>query len=90
MNLKWSDKAFSDLMLIHEVLAMVDPHLAARAVQVLAEIPTSLRVNSRIGERLVEFSPSDVRRLVVGKYEVRYEIREAAIYVLRLCRTREQ
>ncbi len=36
--------------------------------------PASLAVNPRIGEKLDEFDPREVRRILVGKYEIRYEI----------------
>jgi hypothetical protein len=41
-------------------------------------------VNPRIGEKLDEFDPREVRRILVSKYEIRYEIQESTIYVLRL------
>lgn len=46
-------------------------------------------MNPRIGEKLEEFEPREVCRILVGKYEMRYEIQESMIYVLRLWRTRE-
>lgn len=46
-------------------------------------------VNPRIGERLEEFAPREVRRILVGKYEIRYEIQDSMIYLLRLWHTRE-
>jgi len=52
-------------------------------------VPTSLPTNPRLGERLGEFEPREVRRILVGHYELRYEIQESIIYVLRLWHTRE-
>jgi len=89
MELKWTGKALSDLARLHAFLAPVDRGAAARTVQALVAAPTSLPTNPRLGERLEEFEPREVRRLLVGHYEMRYEIREAAIYVLRLWHTRE-
>ncbi len=43
----------------------------------------------RIGERIDEFEPREVRRILVEYYEMRYELTETAIYVLRLWHTRE-
>ncbi len=51
--------------------------------------PTTLLTNPRIGERLEEFEPRDVRRILVGHYEMRYEIADSTIYLLRLWHTRE-
>ena len=45
--------------------------------------------NPRIGERLAQFEPREVRRVLIGDYEVRYEIGESRIYVLRLWQSRE-
>ena len=46
--------------------------------------------NPRIGEQLFEFEPREVRRLIVGQYELRYEMQGETIYVLRLWHTRER
>ncbi len=89
MQLKWTSKALSDLVRLHEFLALVNKAAAARTVQSLTAAPASLLVNPRIGEKLEEFDPRDVRRILVGHYEMRYEIQESTIYVLRLWHTRE-
>lgn len=89
MELKWSSKALSDLVRLHEFLAPVKKRAAAKAVQELARAPTVLLGNPRIGEQLFEFEPREVRRLLVGSYEIRYQIQESVIYVVRLWRTRE-
>ncbi len=62
---------------------------AARVVQALAAAPTRLAENPRIGVRLDEFDPREVRRILVGDYELRYEIAATTIYVLRLWHARE-
>lgn len=43
----------------------------------------------RIGERLDAYAPREVRRIIVGDYELRYEISAASILILRLWRCRE-
>lgn len=89
MQLKWTSKASSDLARLYEFLAPVNRPAAARIVQSLATAAASLLANPRIGERLEEFNPREVRRILVGHYEVRYEIQEYIIYILRLWHTRE-
>lgn len=89
MKLQWTSKALSDLTRLHEFLASVNKPAAARTVQSLTAAPASLLANPRIGERLDEFEPREVRRILVGHYEMRYEIQESIIYVLRLWHTRE-
>lgn len=89
MELKWTGKALSDLARLYEFLAPVNQPAAARTIQALTAAPSSLLVNTRIGERLDEFEPREVRRILVGHYEMRYEIQESTIYMLRLWHTRE-
>ncbi|TVP83153.1 type II toxin-antitoxin system RelE/ParE family toxin [Thioalkalivibrio sp.] len=89
MGLKWTSKALSDLGRLYEFLAPVNKPAAARTVQALTKAPTILVTNPRIGEQLFQFEPREVRRILVGEYEVRYEIQDSTIYVLRLWHTRE-
>ena len=88
--LKWTSKALSDLSRLYEFLAPVNPSAAARAVQALTKAPTILLANPRIGEQLFQFEPREVRRILVGEYEIRYEIQDSILYVLRLWHTREE
>lgn len=89
MQAKWTSKALSDLSRLYEFLAAVNKPAAVRAVQSLTKAPTILLANPRIGERLFEFDPREVRRLLIGHYEIRYEIQQSTIYILRLWHTRE-
>ncbi|MDP3843066.1 MAG: type II toxin-antitoxin system RelE/ParE family toxin [Oxalobacteraceae bacterium] len=89
MELKWTSKALSDLARLYDFLASVNKSAAARTVQAIATAPSSLLMNPRIGEKLEEFEPREVRRILAGHYEIRYEIQESTIYVLRLWHTRE-
>lgn len=89
MELKWTSKALSDLARLYEFLAPVNKPAAARTVQALTAAPSGLLANPRIGKRLDEFEPREVRRILVGHYEMRYEIQGATIYVLHLWHTRE-
>jgi plasmid stabilization system protein ParE len=89
MELKWTSKALSDLARLYDFLAPTNKRAAARAVQALTKAPTILIANPRVGEQLFEFEPREVRRLLVGHYEMRYEIQGSIIYMLRLWHTRE-
>lgn len=87
--LKWTSKALSDLSRLYDFLAPVNQPAAARAVQALTKAPNILLTNARIGEQLFQFESREVRKLLVGDYEIRYEIKDSTIYVLRLWQTRE-
>jgi plasmid stabilization system protein ParE len=89
MKLKWTSKALSDLARLYEFLAPASQPAAARAVQALVAAPAELLKNPRIGAKLGEFEPREVRRIFVGQYELRYEIQESTLYVLRLWHARE-
>jgi plasmid stabilization system protein ParE len=89
MELKWTTKAQSDLARLYEFLAAVNRPAAAKAIQGIVAAPLQLLRHPRIGEKLEEFEPRDVRRILIGAYEMRYEIREPAIYILRIWHGRE-
>jgi plasmid stabilization system protein ParE len=74
---------------LYEHLRPVAPAAAARVVQQLARAPDRLLDYPRIGEKLTAYEPREVRRILVGDYELRYEIADATIFVLRLWHARE-
>ena len=85
MRLKWTSKALSDLAR----LASVNRTAAARVVQSMTIAAERLLNHPRIGEKLDEFIPREVRHIFIGDYEMRYEVSESTIYILRLWHTRE-
>ncbi|MBB2817028.1 UNVERIFIED_ORG: plasmid stabilization system protein ParE [Rhizobium esperanzae] len=89
MEIKWTSKAVSDIARLYDFLSPIDRRAAARTVQALAAAPARLIEQPRLGERLEEFDPQEVRRILVGRDEMRYEIQQSTIYVLRLWHTRE-
>ena len=74
MRIRWTRKASSDLVRLHEHLRPVAPDAAARVVQQLARAPDRLLDHPRIGEKLDAYAPREVRRIIVGTYELRYEM----------------
>ena len=89
MKIKWTSKALSDLVRLYEFLAVKNKRDAAQVVQSLSAAPDRLLDQARIGEKLDEFDPREVRRIIVGRYEMRYEIQDTNIIVLRIWHTRE-
>jgi plasmid stabilization system protein ParE len=89
MRLKWSGKALDDVVRLYDFLAKVNKSAAAQTIQSLVAAPVRLIENPRIGESLDEFAPLEVRRILAGRYEIRYQIENDTIYVLRLWHTRE-
>lgn len=90
MRIRWTSQAQSDLVRLYEFLAPMNRPVAARTVQALREAPARLtRDNPRFGLRVEGFDPREVRRLFVEDYELRYEIQDDIIIVVRLWHTRE-
>lgn len=89
MRIQWTSKASSDLVRLHEHLMPVAPGAAARILQQLVHAPDRLVDHPRIGEKLEAYEPREVRRIIVGDYELRYEIANATIFILRLWHCRE-
>ena len=90
MEVKWTSKALSDLSRLFEFLAPINRSAAAETVQSLTTAPIRIIDQPRIGERLDEFDTREVRRLLVGHYEMRYELNNNVLYVLRIWHTRER
>lgn len=78
-----------DLARLYSFLAKENLKAAAGAVKSLAAAPTRLLTHPRLGEILNEFEPREVRRILMGRYELRYEIRGNTIYLLRIWHARE-
>jgi plasmid stabilization system protein ParE len=89
MKIYWTGKALSDLVRLHEFLRPVNRAVAGRVVQLLTAAPMRLAAHPRLGEKLEEFEPREVRKIQVGTYEMRYEIRKDAIFIVRLWHSRE-
>jgi len=89
MKVQWTNKALSDIERVYEFLVPVNKPAAIKVVRSLTSGVTRLGEHPRLGESLSQFDPRDVRRLQVGRYEVRYEIQGSAIFILRVWHTRE-
>lgn len=89
MALRWTKQAHNDLVRIHEFLQPVDPAAAARLVRAIVARVRRIPAHPRLGQSLAAFSPREVRRIVIGNYEIRYELDKQDVIVLRLFHARE-
>ena len=89
MAVRWTSKAHSDLVRLHEFLQGVNPQAAAKAVRQLVAGVKRIPAHPRLGIRLREFEPREVRRVLVSDYEIRYELLGKDVIVLGLFHTRE-
>ncbi|MBY0511841.1 MAG: type II toxin-antitoxin system RelE/ParE family toxin [Rhodospirillaceae bacterium] len=90
MKLRWTHKGLSDLTRLHEFLAAADPKAAARSIQTLTAAIGQLPRHPRLGTKLDQYTAREVRRMITGQYEIRYELLQTTITVLRLWHTREE
>lgn len=89
MDLRWTGEAVRDVERLHKFIAEVNPRAAARVLGELIDAPERLADNPRLGNRLEGFEDREVRRILIGPYEMRYEVTGGAIYVLRVWHGRE-
>jgi plasmid stabilization system protein ParE len=87
--LRWTSLAYADLRRLHAFLEAVNPRSAELSVQLIVNRAERIPEQPRLGERLARFGNREVRRVVVEKYEIRYELRDAVIVLLRIFHTRE-
>jgi len=88
-KIRWTGKALSDLERLYAFLAPKNEQVAKRVLKTLISAPNVLMTNPRIGEQLFQFGPREVRRLLVSDYEIRYELREPDVFILRIWHTKE-
>ena len=84
MKLKWSKEAVADIARLYDFLATVNPTAAARAVLTLTVAPRQLLDRPQSGRQLDQYLPREVRRIIVGNYEMRYELVGSTVYILRV------
>ena len=89
MALRWTNLAYGDLRRLHAFLAPVNPGAAARAVRAIVTRVERIPAQPRLAERLPRFGSKEVRRVLVGLYEIRYELIDTDVIVLRIFHARE-
>ncbi len=87
MQVRWSNAALGDLGRLHAFLTAVNPRAATAVLERLKQAPRMLQTQPHMGKPLTEFEPREVRRLIVGDYELRYEVARDTRIVLRLWHT---
>lgn len=89
MELDWSPEAFDDLDRLYAFLVPKSRSAADRALALILDAPNRLIDLPRMGERVPAFTDTEVRRIFVGQYELRYQLDVGVIRVLRIFHTRE-
>lgn len=89
MRILWSAEAQYDLGRIHTFLARHDLDAADSTFDVLVAAPEALLDFPRLGSRLNQYEPREVREFRVGNYLLRYELSETDLIVVRVFHARE-
>lgn len=89
MAIRWTKKALADLQRLHGFLAPGDPAAALRAVRKIIAGVRQLAAHPRLGPRLPQFKSREVRKLIIGDCELRYEVADTDLNLLRLWHVRE-
>ena len=89
VTIRWTPEAVQDLARLYDFLASYDAGVASRVVTVLRDAVRELLLHPRLGPPLPGFDDREVRRLLIGDYEMRYELAGEAIHILRFFHTRE-
>ncbi|HUQ05075.1 MAG TPA: type II toxin-antitoxin system RelE/ParE family toxin [Kofleriaceae bacterium] len=89
MALRWTATANRDLVRLHAFLAPADQRAATRAVRRILSGVKHIARHPRIGVRLAEYDPREVRSLIIGDHELRYEVRDDLLAILRIWHAHE-
>ncbi|MDI7773763.1 type II toxin-antitoxin system RelE/ParE family toxin [Asticcacaulis sp. EMRT-3] len=89
VRLRWLSVSQRDLLRLHAFLKAVNPDAAKRIVKMLDAAIKTLPEYPQKGLRLDDYAPREVRSLVIGDYEVRYEIAADELIILRIWHMRE-
>jgi len=89
LPLSWSRQSQADILRIADFYDRFDSDYAAKMVAFIrsaVSLPASFPF---AGRPCARFEPRDVRDLVAGEFQLRYEVREAEIRVLRVWHSKE-
>ena len=89
MLVEWTGKARADLMRLQSFLHDQDVRAAEGIVRSITLATARLGEYPHIGQTVDRFVSRDMRRYIVGDYEVRYEITARCMRVHRVYHTRE-
>jgi len=67
----------------------VNPHAAKRAMRGIDVAANRLLDHQDLGVALDSYLPQNVRSLIAGDYEIRYEVFLTRIYIVRVWHSRE-
>lgn len=88
-HLFWTPAAQDDIKRLYNFLADKSPAAADRIYQNLIRSPLILCEHPYIGQKVEHILMNDIRRLIIDDYELRYEVIDEKIIILRIWHGRE-
>jgi plasmid stabilization system protein ParE len=73
LEVTWSQKALDDLKRLHDFLALNNPAVAAQSTIELVDGADFVANNPNLAMTLPQFTPADIHRAFVSRYEIRFE-----------------
>lgn len=89
MQVNWTQAALRDVRRLHKFLHPLNPRAADEVADELVLIGDSLGKFPERGARIEWQSLRAVRKLTGRSYQIRYEIRDGAVFILRVFHARE-
>lgn len=88
--IRWSAQSEADMQRIANFLEIKSETLAKKTVLRLIAFTEKLQLHPRLGEQLFDFKQTEIRRFIADQYEIRYQVNQDELLVLRVWHTREQ
>jgi len=88
--LHWTRAAANDLRRLLYFLSVVNDDAATRAIRLIVVRSRRIAEHPGLGARLARYGNLEVRRIVVGHYEIRYVVLDSEVTILRVFHHRER
>lgn len=89
MQVKWSSAARRDLVRLHDFLHPVSPRAAGQTVKILIAAVDKLSAYPEAAPLSDDYDGRNVRSVIVGDYNLHYEVTPDVIFIVRIWHTRE-
>lgn len=89
MQIKWSSAARRDLVRLHDFLKPVNPRAATQTVSALLTAVERLLDYPEVAPLSDIYEGRNMRSLIVGDYNLHYEVMENTIFIVRIWHIRE-
>jgi len=89
MQVSWSRKSQADILRIADFYDRFDSDYAAKMVAFIRSAVSLPAAFPFAGRPCEEFKPREIRDLVAGEFQLRYEVLETQIRVLRVWHSKE-